>query len=284
MNEIKKENFEDIIEKAKSIATNYYSCYELLYYIGLFIVNHINLAKDSEKIKECLEYSEGLFIRVHEESDDVILINNSLNMRAVCLIQLGKPREAIEILPTSEDLFFSTNCLVASAYLQTKDAEIDKKLQIFIYKTVIDLVTLLTMKSSLNDDSCDESFKRTNELIETFNIKKLNVSLVLNFYLIMAKKYKQEQNLMQANTYIEKYLYLLYENEKYPFELKGDNYFNKISDWIDENLILGNKPARDIKIIQKSFLDAIVENKEFEELTSSKHIKEMIDHLKNKLK
>lgn len=284
LNDVTKENLEDTMNKAKAIAHQYYSCFELLYYIGVFIINHITLIENETKIKEYVEYAEGLFKRIYGETDNTILMNKALNMRGVCLLQLNKANEVIELLPSSDYLFTSTDCLVASAYFQIKDIEeVDKQLQVFIYKNITDLITFLTMKSTLNIDDWKETSKRIENLIDSFHLSELNISLVLNFYLSIAIKYNQANELSMSKQYIEKYLTILLENKKYTLEIKGDQYFNKIDEWIDQYLMLGSRPIRNKKSVYLSFLNAVTNNPLLKNILICDDIQSLIQKLKEKI-
>lgn len=125
-------------------------------------------------------------------------------MRGVCLLQLGHAKEAIEILPSSEELLLSTECLLASAYLQTQEDEfVDAKLQVFILKNVVELVTLLLMKSNQKNDNWCATCEKIKDLIETFNLVEINIAMVLNFYLTLAMHYNKDKNFNLANKYID---------------------------------------------------------------------------------
>lgn len=284
INDVAKEKFEDVIKKVQLMINQYYSCFELLYYMGVFIVNHHELDEDVKKRQEYLEYANKIFKRICDSSNDSILKNKSLNMRGACLLQLGQAKEVIDILPSSDELIMSTDCLVAAASLQVENEDsIDKKLQVFIYKNVADLVTLLMMKSTLRKDDWHKTLEKVEDMIDTFNLSELNASMVLNFYLSLAIHYNKEDNLILANKYIEKYLNMLVNKKTDLFEIKGDQYFNKIEEWIEENLIMGAKPNRNKNIIYDSYLNAVIENKELEKVIAFDNTKKLIDKLiKNK--
>lgn len=276
--DITKEQIDDVIRNVKLTINQYYSCFELLYYMGTWIVNHCDLVDEKEKQQEYLEYANSIFERVCTYANDSSLNRKALNMRGVCLLQLGQAKEAIELLPSSEELFLSTDCLIASAYLQTQEDElVDTKLQVFILKNVVDLVTLLLMKSSLKDDHWSETCEKIEDLIETFNLVEINISMVLNFYLTLALHYNKNKNYDLANNYIEKYLKVLVEKGEHSFDIRGDHYFNKIDNWIEANLILGSKPSRNHRIVYRSYLDAAIKNKELENALDFDRTKKLIE-------
>lgn len=280
-NRVLDEGMDSIVEDIKIKIKQYYSCFELLYYMALFILNHCDLATDTTKKEEYLEYTNNILRRVCEHSKNPILKEQSLSLRAACLISLGKPEEALTILPSSDMLSISKDCLVASAYLKTKkENEVDQKLQVMIYKNVIDLITLLMMKSSLNNDDWIETLERVEDLIESFNLIEINISIVLNFYLSLATHYIEDNNLKLASQYIEKLLNLIVESKEKSFKIRGDEYFNQIDDWLDENLLLSTNPNRSDDMIVSFYIDAIENNESFKRIISEGKVKFLVDKVR----
>ena len=280
-NRVLDEGMGSILKDIKIKIKQYYSCFELLYYMALFILNHCDLATDTTKTKDYLEYANNILKRVCEDSKDSILKDKSLSLRAACLISLGKSEEALNILPSSDMLSILKDCLVASAYLKTKkENEADQKLQIMIYKNVIDLITLLMMKSSLHDEDWVETLERVEDLIETFNLIEINISIVLNFYLSLATNYIEDNNLKLASQYVEKLLNLLIESKEKTFKIRGDEYFNQIDEWLDENLLLSTNPNRSDDMIVRFYIDAIENNESFKGIISEGKVKSLVDKVK----
>ena len=280
-NRVTDTDMDSIVEDIKIKIKQYYSCFELLYYIALFILNHCDLATDTIKKEEYLEYANNILKRVCEDSKDSILKDKSLSLRAACLISLEKSEEALNILPSSDMLSISKDCLVASAYLKTKkENEVDQKLQVMIYKNVIDLITLLMMKSSLHNEDWVETLERVEDLIETFNLIEINISIVLNFYLSLATHYIEDKNLKLASQYVEKLLNLVIESKKKSFKIRGDEYFNQIDEWLDENLLLSTNPNRSDDMIVRFYLETIENNESFRGIISEGRIKFLADRVK----
>ena len=280
-NRVPDAGMDSIVEDIKIKIKQYYSCFDLLYYMSLFILNHCDLATDTTKKEEYLEYASNILKRVCEDSKDSILKDKSLSLRAACLISLGKSEEALDILPSSDMLSISKDCLVASAYLKTKNEnEVDQKLQVMIYKNVIDLITLLMMKSSLSNDDWVETLERVEDLIESFNLTQINVSIVLNFYLSLATHYIDDNNLKLASQYVEKLLNLLIESKEKTFKIKGDEYFNQIDEWLDENLLLSTNPNRSDDMIVSFYLETIANNESFKGIISEGKVKSLVDKVR----
>ncbi|HFH7770337.1 TPA: helix-turn-helix domain-containing protein [Streptococcus agalactiae] len=280
-NRVPDAGMDSIVEEIKIKIKQYYSCFELLYYLALFILNHCDLATDDVKKEEYLEYANNILKRVCEDSKDPILKDKSLSLRAACLISLGKSEEALNILPSSDRLSISKDCLVASAYLKTKkENEVDQKLQVIIYKNVTDLITLHMMKSSLRNDDWVETLERVEDLIGTFNLIEINISIVLNFYLSLATHYIEDNKPKLASQYVEKLLNLLIESKEKTFKIRGDEYFNQIDEWLDENLLLSTNPNRSDDMIVSFYLDTIANNESFRGIISEKRVKFLADRVK----
>ena len=280
-NRVPDVGMDSIVEDIKIKIKQYYSCFDLLYYMSLFILNHCDLATDTTKKEEYLEYANNILKRVCVESKDPLLKDQSLSLRAACLISLGKSEEALNILPSSDMLSISKDCLVASAYLKTKkENEVDQKLQIMIYKNIIDLITLLMMKSSLNNDDWVKTSERVEDLIETFNLIEINISIVLNFYLSLATRYVDDNNLKLAGKYVEKLLNLILESKEKSFKIRGDEYFNQIDKWLDENLLLSTNPNRSEDMIVHFYLEAIENNESFKGIISEGKVKFLVDKVR----
>ena len=280
-NRVSDADMDSIVEDIKIKIKQYYSCFDLLYYMSLFILNHCDLATDTTKKEEYLEYANNILKRVCEDSKDSILKDKSLSLRAACLISLGKSEEALNILPSSDMLSISKDCLVASAYLKTKkDNEVDQKLQVMIYKNINDLITLLMMKSSLSNDDWIETLERVEDLIETFNLMEINISIVLNFYLSLATHYIEDNNLKLASQYVEKLLNLILESKEKSFKIRGDEYFNQIDEWLDENLLLSTNPNRSDDMIVSFYLETIADNESFKGIISEGKVKFLVDKVR----
>ena len=132
------------------------------------------------------------------------------------------------------------------------------------------------MKSSLHDDDWVETLERVEDLLETFNLIEINISIVLNFYLSLATHYIEDNNLKLASQYVEKLLNLLIESKEKSFKIRGDEFFNQIDDWLDENLLLSTNPTRSDDMIARSYLFAVTDNMGFKEIIAQEKIKNLL--------
>ncbi|MBJ8325557.1 helix-turn-helix domain-containing protein [Streptococcus pacificus] len=282
MDKVASESFEAVLETSKELVKKYYSCFPLIYSIGLFLVNHIEFLEDKNTLKEHMDYIINLFERVRVETKDLTLKNLATSMASVCLLQVGKFDEVLELLPETERLI-ETETLVVSAYIQKQDLELaQEKSQIFLYKELFNLYNLLMQQMTMNLSNWKETSQRMEQLIDTFNIKELNKGLVINFYLLAAKKYLETHDIKNGSKYAEDALNELILMKEKDFALKGDAYFNRIEEWIDQNITVGKKSNRSDKMIVQSVFNLFYNDETFVAIRNNKNINVLLEKLKKK--
>lgn len=282
-NEFYEKPFEDIFTHCQEIIKKYFSCYPLLYQMGVLLLNNSNLANDEKRMKEIIMEAKELFKKIKKESEDLELKKHSIHMEAVSLISLGKPNEAIDLLGESNSLVMSAEILLASAYQMTgKTDEAKKTLQIEIYQYSLTLFQILQSYLSLyfNDEKqFDEIFERILSIADVFNLEELHPTILLPFYLTAAQGNLQNGNTDKAITCLKNYTKIA-TGDIYPLKLKGDNFFNLINVWF-ENFNIGTSLPRNEKLVKQSMLDAIVNNPSFAALKDESCFKDIIRKLKN---
>ena len=92
----------------------------------------------------------------------------------------------------------------------------------------------------------------------------------------MATRYVDDNNLKLAGKYVEKLLNLLIESKGKSFKIRGDEYFNQIDKWLDENLLLSTNPNRSDDMIARSYLFAVTDNVGFKEIIEQEKIKNLL--------
>ncbi len=278
--EVNKDNISEIIEKVMSVSNKYYSCFELLFYMGLFLLNNISFVKDEEKVKDVFRYAITLFDRICEESNDNDIIIQSLNLKAMCLMQLGEAEAVLDILPNANKSLLSSDYLVVSASFKVENQKkAEQKLQTYMYKNLNDLFNFLLMRLTLNDDKFDVTVDIMENLIEVFNIEELNRTLVLYYYLTTSKIYLFRKQENSAEDYVIKYLQCLVNSKGSDFNLKGDAYFDLVEEWFEDTLPLGREPNRDIKDIYASFVDIFINDIEFKGILELSEVQKLLKTL-----
>ncbi|MCL2322837.1 MAG: helix-turn-helix domain-containing protein [Oscillospiraceae bacterium] len=72
-NEFSEKPFDDVMIRCLSIAKKYYSCFPLLYQLGMLFLNYSAVSKDDEKKVFTINEAKEIFIRVKTQCDSIEL-------------------------------------------------------------------------------------------------------------------------------------------------------------------------------------------------------------------
>lgn len=274
--------FDEVIGHCREIIKKYFSCFPLLFQIGALLLNHSMLTDDTEKTVAVLSEAKDLFIRVRKESNDAELAKQALNMEALCLLSIGNPQEALELLEGKNAFPTSTETLLASAYQMTgKVKEAKTVLQVGAYQYMLGLIELLRSYLTLcTDDSeaYNEVYRRTLVVTETFDMKELHPTVLMTFYLVAAQGFIAHNDMDKALDILEKYVEIVI-GDIYPLQLHGDSFFNLLDDWFAD-FELGSMLPRDEKTIKQSMVDSVANNPAFSALADEARFQNIVERLK----
>lgn len=275
--------FDEVIKSCREIVKKYYSCFPLLFYMGALIINNSPLSKDPKKISSLIEEAKALFNRIKTESEDVELANRALYMEAYCFIMLKKPEEVFKLVGKTVKPKMSPELFMSTAYQMTgKNDKAKETLQIIIYQNIVELFSIYPSFLDLYNDDKNHFEKALNQIIdigEIFKIKKLHPTMLLGVYLSGARGFIAFKNNEKAIDMIQKYVDLI-TSDIYPIKLKGDDFFDSISNWLSD-LDLGTNVPRDEKVIKKSMVDSIINNPMFNVLSDNPRFECIKATLKN---
>lgn len=275
--------FDEVISECRRIVKDYFSCFPLLFQIGSLILNNSVVLKDSDKSALLIKEAKNLFVRIKKESDDVELAKQALFLEAMCTFTLGNPDETLELLSGTSESLVSTESLRSLAYQMTgKIKEAKAVLQTGMYKHVMTLFGILSYYLTLCADdieSFEETYKRTLNIMDIFQIEKLHPSTIFNVYMSASQGYLANGKIDETLQTLEKYTKLA-TDDIYPLQLKGDNFFNLLDSWIDE-FPLGTILPRDEKLVKKSIADGVINNPSFSTIADDPHFKNIVEKLKN---
>lgn len=275
------EPFDEVLNACREIAKKYFSCFPLLFHIGLLLVNNCMGTGDKGKTLSVLSEAKELFIRVKAESDDAELIQLALNMEAYCALMMEKPNEVIVLLEGTSRKIISNESLLATAYQMVgKSKEARSTLQVAIYQYMGNLFGALTDYLALctdDTDQFDRTYKLASDIADAFGLNKLHPSLLIKLYIIAAQGYTMSGNKERAIEILEKYTELV-TGDIYPLQLKGDEYFYLIDQWIEE-LDLGKSLPRSEKIIRRSMADGVINNPVFAIYADDNRYKRIVEKL-----
>jgi len=255
--------------------------------MGVLFVNYAETAKDDTQKNAAFAEAKELFVRVKEQSNDVELKQLALNLEAMCALALGRPNEAIELLQDVKPPPAHEGWLAQAYMMIGKKEEARTQFQKRIYYNLHTLLKMIPQYLSFCADDglrVEEICKRTRGLIDTFNLKTIDPTGVLPFYLIAAEAYaengKAEQALAMLETYTE-----IAVGVTYPLEfLKGDTFFDSLKN-LEEKLSFGQaEMPRDETSVRRSIAEEVTENPVFSALSEEPRFKRLCGELRRNLK
>lgn len=278
--------FEQVMARCRELTKKYFSCAPLLFQIGNLYVNHCALAKTPQDSLTVLEEAMALFIHVKEESDNVSLTEQALNMEAFCLLRLGREAEVIDLLSDCTSLRMSTETLLSEAFQLTGNTRKAKQiLQAGTYQVILELLNLLIPYLALcpeENEIFEETCRRILAITEIFQLKTLHPSSLLTVYLSIAQEYSRRSDKEKSLDILEKYAELAV-SDIYPLRLKGDSYFTLLDDWLEECLPLGCSLPREESLVRSDIVKALTDNPLFTSLSGHVRYQHIIRRLEGLL-
>ncbi|MEL1136046.1 helix-turn-helix transcriptional regulator [Desulfitobacterium sp. THU1] len=272
---------DEVLEECHLIIKKYYSCFPLLLQMGLLMINHGGLPKDSQKTAALIAEAKALFIRVREESDDVSFTRQALYLEALCNLALGDSQAVLELLEGKIEPAMPPESLLASAYQMTgRVNEAKSILQVGIFQNIVVLFNFFPAYMALCIDErekFEEMLRRALAMVEAFDIKRLHPAVTVGIYLTAAQGYVAQGHQDKALAMLQEYTALV-TGDIYPLSLHGDAFFDQLDSWL-EDLDLGTNLPRDEKTIRQSMADAVVQNPTFAVLAEDKGFQRIVDKL-----
>ena len=227
----------------------YYSCYPLLYKITILWLNHYQLFDDSNQQIEIMEDILDLCKRIVEQSNDIGLVNDTLIVMAMTNLILGRADQTIDILQPIKDpkrLSIQSDGLLIQAYQSIGETDkADCYNQIFSYLNVLNLVTS-AMNALLircqEKEYCKEVIKRTTTLIQLFHLDHINENICCQFYYQVSITYCTYGEVEEATRYLKLFTILTKQVIQAEQFFHGDNYFDRIEQWMNDESLLFSKP------------------------------------------
>ena len=272
--------YDEVLANCRELIKKYYSCNALLLQIAALYINYSNLIPE-EELPIVFDEALSLFKKIRTESDQIDLVNQAQSLEAVALLILKKPEEVIQLLGETSSLLVSTDSVLASAFQMKNDfAQVEYILQVGIYQHLFVLLELLTSYLSFyaeHEQLFDETYQRILSIIETFHLKELSPTTLMNVYIVAAQEFVKRNQIEQALQALSMYTELV-TSEIYPIELHGDAYFTRLDEWVSEISI---PTPRDQQSIKNSMLEVLTNNPTFTTLMEQKQFQALIKKIKN---
>ncbi len=257
--------FDQVMDECRQIIKKYYSCFPLLLQIGILMVNHAELVKDTQKSTALFEEAKALFMRVKEESDEVALARQALYMEALCNLAAQDANAVLMLLDETVEPALPPEILLSSAYqMLGRIDEAKSVLQVGIYQDIVVLFNFFPSYLILcaNEPAkFAEVLRRALGVAQTFDLRHLHPGVLIGLYIAAAQGYIMQGNRDKALDMLQQYTEIII-SDIYPLSLHGDDFFDLLERWLDK-LDLGTDLPRDEKTIRKSMADAIINNPAF---------------------
>lgn len=277
--------FEEVMEECGDIVKKYYSCFPLLFQMAALMVNHFMIAPDKVRQDEIINEVLRLCHRISNESSDINLSKNAINLEAVCYQVLGKPEEILnlfgeEVYPMSGDTE-----KISLAYQQMGNIQKAKEvIQIALYQHLIFLIADSSLNIKLNADNIekvDMILKRAVTVGDLYDMDYLHPNTMVSLYLAAAEIYCAAGYVEQTINMLERYLNVCI-TYFFPCSLHGDSFFDLVDNWF-EDFDLGNNVPRNDEMVKKSLIQAVEVNPAFHLIADNPRYKCIIEKLKKDL-
>ncbi len=277
-----REPWEKIMAECRAIIKKYYSCWPLLFEMAVLLVNHHMLAGDEETRQEILEEACRLCQRIIDESEDIWLVEKTMSFQAVCYIALKEPKAVLDLLEDSIRPLRPNYEILAQAYQMLGNGEkAVEMLQISLYQYLLALIGVFPgylVACGGDDDKREEILRRALSVASIFNVDRLQPNAMIQIYLTAATLYGQKKDSAKTLAMLEKYTDICCMDFSC-FSLEGDDFFDKIDDWLAD-LTLGANPPREERLIKEDMYNIVVGNPVFAFLAEEPQYKKMLTRLK----
>lgn len=274
---------DSVLGECRQIIKKYYSCFPLLLQMGILLLNHVELLKGALESAALIEEARNLFIRVKAEGDDVSLAKKALYMEAYCNLAVGDANAVLDLLDGSIEPAMPPEVLMASAYQmrgQVEDAA--GVLQIGIYQSLVVLFNFFPAYLRLctaDAAKFEEVLRRALDIAELFDMRHLHPGVLIGTYIVAAQGYLAQNNHDRALDMLQQYTDIV-TDDIYPMKLHGDEFFDKLDQWLIR-LDFGQDLPRDDKTIKRSMCTVVVENPGFSVLADNHRFKNIVARLQS---
>lgn len=283
-NDFAEKPFDQVMNEIREIRKKYFSCFPLLFHIGVLMMNYFMLAEESQQ-QEIVREAVDIFVRIKSESSDFTLCRQSNGMEAACYLILSDPARTIELLADSQTPAMNEGNVLAMGYSMNGMPEKAKEiLQVEIYQNFISMLQNLTSLFQLEiaDPKASKNIiDRILCLDDAFHARQLHPAAMLSVYLNSAMAHALQNDTGNALSALQKYCDLAVEMS-YPVTLCGDDFFDRIDAWLSE-LDFGVHAPRDDKTVRQGIIEGVTNNPAFTRLSDDMKYKHIVETLKTVL-
>lgn len=254
LNTLRKEALIDTeitYQKVIRLTKSYWTCYPLIAQMGLFLMNYHTYFKPIVQEEILYQKITELFTQVIQHSHDNELNYLCKNSLAALALLHQHPEAIFDEIGNHTPILLNPEVLIANAYLlQGQIGKAEEVLQASLYQYLaLMLNTFSTYLPLLKEQpkKATLTIERIQQFIKTFNLELLHPFTTLPVYLQFVFYYLSQQQINYALDSVEKIINLI-DTIPLPFSLKGDDYFDHVSQWITQQSYGASTP-RDQSLI-----------------------------------
>ncbi|MCL1862166.1 MAG: helix-turn-helix domain-containing protein [Defluviitaleaceae bacterium] len=274
--------FEEVMADCEAITKKYYSCHLLLLRMAVLYINHANMAADPAISEQTIKQAIALCERA-ANSKSRGLAAGAANIQAMCHLSLNEGEKVLEILGENIQDYSPDSALIAQAYRILGNE--DKSEEIFqadlyqnLMKTFQSLMINLQNNCS-NLSIAEPIYKRAEQLATLFNMRQLLPNNMGIMYILGAQMYSANGLQSPAISALEKFVDVCI-NGFFPISISGDEFFDKITDFLAENATIA---VRNEATVKQSMLEQL-QSPVFADLQSYPEYTRLVNKLKNYIK
>lgn len=236
-----KDPFQEVMKESYEYVKRYYSCYPLLFQIGMLWLNHYMLTEDKEAQEKILEAAAGLSRRIENGCKDVALCSDAAAMRATIYLMQGKANEVVALLGDACNplkLMSQMSTALTQAYVMSGNTDMaDSYTQCNMYSNIFMLIANAAQYLSIHAGELpviEETTFRVWQVEAAYELTKLNPNAIAQFAYQAAVSYavcgEKEKAVSSVGRYVDCIEELLSTPE---ILLREDAYFNRMNEWFE---------------------------------------------------
>ena len=277
-----KRNFHEVMEEIRNFIRQYYSCYPALLQIVVLLLNHYNMAEETEQFS-VLEEMVQLCEHIREKSIDANLCIDATILQATIELLQRKPESTIEKLKPfceARGMKEGSEGILIQAYQMT--GQLEEALewnQVSMFSHLLSLLesSILYLVSNLNNEEiASKTIERIENIMKTYEVSKLHPNSYLKFQYVKAMFYATYDRTQEALEALQIYVEDGISFVKNAMYLHGDSYFDRLDNYfkkIEEYNILPRNKQTVLNSIKKDLEHPVFEKiKDMEEFH---HIQEI---------
>ena len=236
-----KDPFREVMEESYGYVKRYYSCYPLLFQIGMLWLNHYMLTENKEAQEKILEAAVGLSLRIENGCKEVALCSDAAAMRAVIYLMQGKANEVVALLEdvcNPLNLMSQMSTVLTQAYVMSGDKDMaDSYTQCNMYSHIFMFVANAGQYLSIRAGELpviEETTSRVWQVETAYGLTKLNPNAIAQFAHQAAVSYAVCGEKEKAVSCVGRYVDCIEELLSTPeILLREDAYFNRMNEWFE---------------------------------------------------